>query len=283
MVPVSKSRFRGIVFTSFQTIEQANPNILQALFTNKSIIIYSQGIFPYQYLIAYICLPSVFNKNLTNKGPFGNPSTENSQPKLDFFFPHLGWCISAGYREVMEALQKLGALNFLPKVTTVASAPLAERAKGHKECRNFGSTEEGIWWVIYGDTVDGRNMKKSGEKTAWDVRIPANNGINYQPQLVQDFFHVVKNLDVGRHGCRVVPNSLTFNYWFPGFGFESNSDRKWLSPICRNVFSGLSGQLIDGTCLISHVSAGLTCITMQIAWNECRQLTGVSKDCRFLS
>eukprot|EP00434_Breviolum_minutum_P039852 symbB.v1.2.035395.t1/scaffold4755.1/size35387/1 len=38
------------------------------------------------------------------------------------------------YREVMEALQKLGALNFLPNVT-LASAPLAERAKGHKECR----------------------------------------------------------------------------------------------------------------------------------------------------
>ena len=37
MVPVSKSRFRGIVFTSFQTIEQANPNILQALFTNRFI------------------------------------------------------------------------------------------------------------------------------------------------------------------------------------------------------------------------------------------------------
>ena len=57
---------------------------------------------------------------------------------------HLAACeepYHQGYREVMEALQKLGALNFLPNVT-LASAPLAERAKGHKECRYFGSKLE---------------------------------------------------------------------------------------------------------------------------------------------
>ena len=32
--------------------------------------------------------------------------------------------------------------------------------------------------------------QKSGEKTTWDVWTPVNNRINYQPQLVQDFWTI---------------------------------------------------------------------------------------------
>ena len=39
--------------------------------------------------------------------------------------------------------------------------------------------------VINGGTVDGSEI----QLTTWDAQSPVNNGINYQPQLVQDFFH----------------------------------------------------------------------------------------------
>ena len=32
-------------------------------------------------------------------------------------------------------------------------------------------------------------MVQKSRTTTWDVSNPVNNGINYQPQLVQDFFH----------------------------------------------------------------------------------------------
>jgi len=32
-------------------------------------------------------------------------------------------------------------------------------------------------------------MVQKSQTTTWDVSNPVNNGVNYQPQLVQDFFH----------------------------------------------------------------------------------------------
>ena len=44
-----------------------------------------------------------------------------------------------------------------------------------------------VQWLIHFSrcrhTVDGRNSANP----TWDVKNPVNNGINYQPQLVQDF------------------------------------------------------------------------------------------------
>ena len=55
---------------------------------------------------------------------------------------------------------------------------------GSYDARRSGGGEAGRVRPV-GDTVDGGNPKQP----TWDEKNLVNNGINYQPQLVQDFFH----------------------------------------------------------------------------------------------
>ena len=45
-------------------------------------------------------------------------------------------------------------------------------------------------------------------KTTWDVSNLVNNGINYQPQMVQDFFHQQTHLNIGDHLVQFHPADM---------------------------------------------------------------------------
>ena len=80
---------------------------------------------------------------------------------------------------------RIFTLLILPHLQATLSAPRDTVSRNWKQATiwcslfAFGVIQSKIWRI---HTVDGRNP-------AWDVKFTVDNAMNYQPQLVLDFFH----------------------------------------------------------------------------------------------